>query len=160
MLHLIPAPLHRELYRAAHVLRSLWWRIRRPRRSSVVVIAFDESDRVLLVRHSYGRPGWSLPGGGMNRDERPERAAVREIGEELGCGLTDLAEIDASEERIAGSRDMQHIFSARLAGAPVPDMREIVAVQLFDPQDLPEECGPRTRLRIAQAVALRGSQQR
>jgi 8-oxo-dGTP pyrophosphatase MutT (NUDIX family) len=81
MLHLIPAPLHRVLYRVAHGVRRQWWRVRRPRRSSVVVVAFDERDRVLLVRHSYGRPAWSLPGGGMNRGELPEPDAAREIGE-------------------------------------------------------------------------------
>ncbi len=154
MLHLIPAPLHRMLYRVAHAARRQWWRVRRPRRSSVVVIAFDETDRVLLVRHSYGRPAWSLPGGGMNRGEPPERAAARELGEELGCGLADLVAIDTCEARIAGSRDLQHLFAARLVGEPVPDMREIVAVELADPENLPETCGPRTRQRIAQALAL------
>jgi 8-oxo-dGTP pyrophosphatase MutT (NUDIX family) len=155
MLHLIPAPLHRLLYRAAYTLRRQWWRVRRPRRSSVVVVAFDERGRVLLARHSYGPPLWSLPGGGMNRAERPEQAAAREIREELGCGLADPTAIDASEQRIAGSRDMQHIFAAGLLGEPVPDMREVVAVGLFDPEHLPEQCGQRTRHWIARAVALR-----
>ena len=158
MLHLIPAPLHRMLYRVAHAVRRRGWLIRRPRRRSAVVIAFDERGRVLLVRHSYGPPLWSVPGGGMNRGEDPARAAMREIGEELGCGLTDLAEIEASEARIAGSRDMQHVFAARLVGEPVPDMREIVAVELADPANLPEQCGHRTRQWVAQAVAFRSQQ--
>jgi 8-oxo-dGTP pyrophosphatase MutT (NUDIX family) len=165
MLQLIPAPLHRVLYRVAHALRRQWWRVRRPRRSSVVVVAFDEQDRVLLVRHSYGPPVWSLPGGGIDRGEDAVRAAAREVREELGCGLADLTAIDASEERIAGSFDMRHIFVARLAGEPVPDMREIVEVAFFEPEDLPERCGRRSRERIRQAVAHRragtpGSEQR
>jgi 8-oxo-dGTP pyrophosphatase MutT (NUDIX family) len=157
MLHLIPAPLHRLLYRAAHAVRRQWWRVRRPRRSSVVVIAFDEAGRVLLVRHSYGRPLWALPGGGMERGELAEQAAAREIGEELGCGVTGLIAIEANERRIAGSLDRQHVFIARLVGRPVPDMREIVAVELADPADLPEPCGRRTRQWIAQAMAFRGA---
>ena len=120
-----------------------------------MVVAFDERGRVLLVRHSYGPPLWSLPGGGMNRREHAEQAALREIREELGCGLRDLTAIEANEERIAGSLDMQHIFAARLEGDPVPDMREIVAVELADPDNLPEPCGRRTRQWIARAVALR-----
>ena len=155
MLHLIPAPLHRALYRVADSLRRRWWRVRRPRRSSVVVVAFDERGRVLLVRHSYGPRLWSLPGGGMNRGEHAEQAARREIGEELGCGLRDLTAIGANEERIAGSLDMQHVFAAHLEGDPVPDMREIVAIELADPDNLPEPCGRRTRQWIARAVALR-----
>jgi 8-oxo-dGTP pyrophosphatase MutT (NUDIX family) len=158
MLHLIPAPLHRVLYRVADAVRRQWWRIRRPRRSSAVVIAFDERGRVLLVRHSYGPRVWSVPGGGVNRGEDPAHAAMREIREELGCGLADLAEIEASEALITGSRDMQHIFAARLVGEPVPDMREIVAVELADPANLPERCGHRTREWVAQAVAFRSQQ--
>lgn len=155
MLHLIPAALHRQLYRVAHRARRLWWRVRRPRRGSVVVIAFDEHGRVLLVRHSYGPPVWSLPGGGIDRGEAPEQAAAREISEELGCGLTDLAAIDASAERIAGSDALRHIIVARLVGEPVPDMREIVAAAFFDPENLIEPCGRRSRRRIAQALAVR-----
>ena len=155
MLHLIPAPLHRQLYRLAHRLRRLWWRILRPRRSSVAVIAFDEHARVLLVRHSYGAPVWSLPGGGIDRGEDPDHEAAREVREELGCGLTDLQAIETREQRIGGSHDTGHIFVARLLGTPVPDMREIVAVAFFDPEQLPEPCGKRSRHWIARAVAHR-----
>jgi 8-oxo-dGTP pyrophosphatase MutT (NUDIX family) len=155
MLHLIPAPLHRQLYRLAHALRRQWWRIRRPRLNGVIVIAFDDADRVLLVRHSYGSPLWSLPGGGMVRGEDPEQAAMREIREELGCGLADLVLLDVSEEHVPGSRDREHAFLARLVGEPVPDMREIVAVGFFDPERSLDNCGRRSRRRIEQALALR-----
>jgi len=155
MLHLIPAPLHRQLYRLADTARRLWWRVRQSTRRSVVVIAFDEHGHVLLVRHSYGPPVWSLPGGGMDRNEDPERAAKREIREELGCGLTDLILLDTSEERDSGSVDLYDIFTARLVGEPVPDMREIVGVAFVDPENLLEACGRRTRQRIELALAHR-----
>ena len=155
MLHLIPPPLHRQLYRLAHAARRQWWRVRRPKRNSVIVIAFDDTDRVLLVRHSYGPPVWSLPGGGIARGEEPEQAAQREIREELGCELIDPTPVDVGEERIAGSRDRQHVFRARLASEPVPDMREIVAVGFFAADRLPENCGRRARHWIEQARARR-----
>jgi 8-oxo-dGTP pyrophosphatase MutT (NUDIX family) len=158
MLHLIPAPLHRALYRFAHRARRVWWRVRRPRRSSVVVVPFDDDGRVLLVRHSYGPPMWSLPGGGLDRGEDPAHAAAREIREELGCDLADLTVLDASEERIGGSHDMRYIFMARVVGEPAADMREIVAVAFFDPADLPEPCGRLSLERIAQALAARSQQ--
>lgn len=164
MLHLIPAPLHRQLYRLAHRVRRGWWRIRRPKHNSVVVVAFDDGGRVLLVRHSYGPPVWSLPGGGIGRGEQAERAAAREIREELGCGLAELAVLNAIEERVAGSLDLRHTFIARLVGEPLPDMREIVAVTLADPANLPEPCsrGARQRIELAQAHrrAASGSEQR
>jgi ADP-ribose pyrophosphatase YjhB (NUDIX family) len=151
MLHLIPASLHRQLYRLADRARRAWWRVLRVPRTGVVVAAFDEHGRVLLVRHSYGPPVWTLPGGGIRRGEHPEQAMLREIGEELGCSLAGLVALDLGEQ--AGSLDRQRVFAAQLVGEPVPDMREITAVTLADPEALPERCGRLSRRRIAKAVA-------
>ncbi len=50
-----------------------------------VAIIRDESGRVLCVRQAYARDEtWGLPGGWLNRSERPADAAVREVFEELG----------------------------------------------------------------------------
>lgn len=157
MLHLIPPPLHRVLYRVADRARRRWWKIRRPRRSSVNVIAFDEMGRVLLVRHSYGPPVWTVPGGGVNRREEPLAAAVREFWEELACPLSDLRVIETAEQPDSGSIDLRHTFAARLAGTPVPDMREIVEVGLFDPAALPEPVGRWTSAAVRRAVAFRAA---
>jgi 8-oxo-dGTP pyrophosphatase MutT (NUDIX family) len=158
MLQLIPAPLHRWLYRVADRMRRRWSRIRRPRRRSVLVVAFDEMDRVLLVRHSYGPPIWALPGGGMSRHEDPSLAAAREVREELGCELADLRRIEAREYDEGGARDLRHVFAATLVGSPVPDMREIVAVGLFDPAALPPICDRRVRSATREALAVRSQQ--
>ena len=41
---------------------------------------------VLLVRQSY-RNGWGVPGGLLDRGERPEAAVVRELREEVGIDV-------------------------------------------------------------------------
>lgn len=51
--------------------------------ASASMLLTDERDRVLLVKPNY-RPGWSLPGGVVEGDELPHRAAEREVAEELG----------------------------------------------------------------------------
>lgn len=154
MLHLIPAPLHRALYRLADRARRAWWRVRKPRRSSVVVLAADGAGRVLLVRHSYGPRLWLLPGGGLGHGEDPRAAAIREFGEELGCPIEDLRLLVTSDERETGSVDRQHVFVARLAGTPVPDRREVVAAAMFEPAALPADIGLLSARRIAQWQAL------
>jgi ADP-ribose pyrophosphatase YjhB (NUDIX family) len=154
MLHLIPASLHRRLYRIADRARRLWWRIRKPDRTSVIVAAFDAAGRVLLVRHSYGPPVWALPGGGIGRHEDPAAGAAREFREELGCELAGLVQVAVHEQEESGSRDRMHLFTGELAGTPSPDMREIVEVGLFDPAALP----PRCDRRVAQALAIRSQQ--
>lgn len=40
-------------------------------------------DSVVLVRHWYN-PLWVMPGGGIEKYETPEQAAVRQVEEELG----------------------------------------------------------------------------
>jgi 8-oxo-dGTP pyrophosphatase MutT (NUDIX family) len=148
MLHLIPAPLHRQLYRLAHAVRLRLWRLGMPRRAAAFVLATDGEGRVLLVRHSYGHPVWALPGGGIGRDEDPQAAAVREFGEELGCAIENLRPLARTEEA-ADADDLRHVFVARLAGTPDPDGREIVEARLFAPDGLPPNLGRVTARRIA-----------
>ena len=45
---------------------------------------FDDDGRVLLVRHTYGRLNWELPGGGAEPGESPDETAIREVREEIG----------------------------------------------------------------------------
>jgi len=155
MLRLIPAPLHRQLYRLADRLRRVWWRLRKPRRRSVNVIAFDDQGRVLLVRHSYGPPVWALPGGGIGRGEDPQLAARREFREELGCDIAGLAALEAEAQDVSGAKDLLYLFVAAIAGTPVPDMREIVRVGYFEPDLLPGDIDRRIAGRVRRAVARR-----
>ncbi|MEH1129790.1 NUDIX hydrolase [Micromonospora sp. CPCC 206061] len=80
----IPPFVFQLLYR----IRRAYWRIAKPTTYGVkaLIIHPVDSDRVLLVQHSYGdRSLWSLPGGGYRpARETPEQAARRECIEELG----------------------------------------------------------------------------
>ena len=158
MLRLIPAPLHRTLYRMADRARRVWWLVRRPRRSSVIVAAFDTDGRVLLARHSYGPPVWALPGGGIDRNEDPEHAAMREFREELRCELADLRLVTSVTEPDSGSEDERFLFVAHPAGTPVPDRREIVEIGWFDPAALPENVGRWAAAMVREAAAARSQQ--
>src|SRR5690554_5966676 len=53
----------------------------------VRVVATDERGRVMLIRHTY-LDGWWLPGGGVDRGETAQDAAVRELREETGLAAT------------------------------------------------------------------------
>ena len=156
MLHLIPAPLHRVLYRLADRTRRVWWRIRKPRGRGVHVVVFNEAGRVLLVRHSYGPAVWAVPGGGVGRREDPAAAAAREMREELGCELAQLVAAGPYEADELGLRSEQIVFAARLAGEPVADRREIVAVEWFDPANLPANTSRHVPALIGRALGGQG----
>ncbi|RCV58130.1 NUDIX domain-containing protein [Marinitenerispora sediminis] len=53
------------------------------KRVSVEVLIHDASGRILLVDPSY-KPDWDIPGGMVEANEPPIRAAQRELAEELG----------------------------------------------------------------------------
>jgi len=146
---ILPAPLHRLLLRAAHRLRVAWWRWRRPLTQGVSIAALDGAGRVLLIRQSYGSRAWTLPGGGIRSGEDPAEAAAREFAEELGCPVTAVTLLSVRDERMHGATNRVHLFTARLAGQPHPDGREVIAAQLFPLDALPPELGRGARERLA-----------
>ena len=52
-----------------------------------VLIQFE--DQILLQRTSVGHQKWSVPGGGVEKNENPMAAAIRETWEEVGIILTE-----------------------------------------------------------------------
>lgn len=114
----------------------------------VCVIGHDFDGQVLLVRHSYGPPGWHFPGGGLRRGETPEQAARRELREETGCAMTALRLAGVLEEELSGSPHTTHVFAGVVNAMPRPDGREVIEARFFPTHSLPEPLGRRTRARL------------
>lgn len=156
MLHLIPAPLHRALYRAGHGLRRMFLRHLAGDVHGCCIIARDADGSVLLVRHSYGPPVWAFPGGGMKKDEDAEAAALRELREELGCTLADPVHLGVQRNQFLGSTNHVRVFTGQVSGDPTPDMREVVEAQFFPLDALPENRSRTVEMRLALLVEFRG----
>ena len=117
--------------------------------AGVSVIARDLGGQILLVRHSYGPPGWFLPGGGIGRRETPEQAAHREIREEISCTIEGLKPLGVIEEELSGAPHSAHIFAGVVDAMPRVDGREVVEARFFPIHSLPEPLSARTAARLA-----------
>lgn len=54
-------------------------------RVAAYAVIIDQDDRILLAHWNEGRrAAWTMPGGGLEPGEDPERAARREVREETG----------------------------------------------------------------------------
>jgi 8-oxo-dGTP pyrophosphatase MutT (NUDIX family) len=153
MLHLIPAPIHRRLYRVAYLARSAWWRTLKPTVHGCRVVALDEVGRVLLIRQSYGPRHWVTPGGSIERGEDPVATARRELAEETGCALSDARKVAQVLERPMGAYNEVHVVVGMGSGPLRPDRREVDEAAWFAPDALPHDVAPRIRAGLADWIA-------
>jgi ADP-ribose pyrophosphatase YjhB (NUDIX family) len=127
-------------FTCAHRLRRVYWLLARPTRFGVKV-ALTNGRELLLVRHSYA-PGWSLPGGGYRPGrETPEQAARREIRQEVGIELGEIAELGSYVSTSEHKRDTITCFAAEVPEPGAPASAEISEVRWFDRDALPADLG-------------------
>lgn len=143
-------PIH-IAYRAAQLLRMLWWRIARPHVYGVKLVVLGPDHDVLLIRHSYQKPeNWMLPGGGVRRGEDAARAGAREVFEETGVTVSALRLHGCFVETARGARNSITVFVADGAGEPRCDGREIIAAQWHRLDALPDAIGQGTLRRVTE----------
>jgi 8-oxo-dGTP pyrophosphatase MutT (NUDIX family) len=141
--------LRRYGYRIAHVGLRIWSFTMRPRIRGVKCV-LTNGDRVLLVRHTYGRPRWDLPGGTSKRGEPPSETARREMAEELGVTLDGVADLGRFTGRIDRRSDTMHCFHAELPSQELTlDRAEIDEARWFPRDGLPPGVGRNVRAMVA-----------
>ncbi|MEQ4724799.1 NUDIX domain-containing protein [Nonomuraea sp. B19D2] len=113
---------------------------------SVAAFVFDDAGRLLVARH--GDVGlWAAPGGGIDPDERPEDAAVRELREELDIeievrGLIGVYGGPEFRTVYPNGHQVGYVIAgygcALVAGVPEPDGVEINGYRWVTEQELSE----------------------
>lgn len=114
-------------------------------------VIFDAEGRVLLVRHSYGRRNWDLPGGGRQKRESIEQAVRRELREEIAV---EIATAELRGVYYEPEMDQHHFaFLCRLAGGatPKPSSVEILECGYWPIDALPRPMTDFTLQRIRDA---------
>jgi ADP-ribose pyrophosphatase YjhB (NUDIX family) len=119
------------------------------------VIVSDERGRVLLLRHVLrGGSGWGVPGGFIAAGEQPEDAVRREVREETGLALEEVAlAFVRTHEHV---RQVEIIFRGRMRSDAVARLHksfEIDRADWFALDALPEGIDRDQRRVIARALS-------
>lgn len=125
------------------------------KRSAATMLITDPDDRVLIVNPTY-KPRWELPGGAVEADESPARAAARETHEELGLALHPgrLLALDYVPAAGARTEGLITVFDGGVLadiGAVVLPADELSAAEFVAPDDL-EDYLPALQARRARAA--------
>jgi 8-oxo-dGTP diphosphatase len=117
----------------AHVLVMRMYRAKF--RASVAAMVFDEQGRILLFKHTYRKFEWGIPAGGLEYDEQPQDAIVREFFEETGMQIKveKLLLAESSKE----DRNISLIYLCKIISGSFRESNEISEMKYFDVNDLP-----------------------
>jgi 8-oxo-dGTP pyrophosphatase MutT (NUDIX family) len=131
----------RAAMRLAYAGLRTYWFLARPRIVGVKCILIDGDD-VLLVRHTYGKPTWDLPGGTVRRRETPRHAAEREMEEELGRRIEDWTSLGELFVNTNHHDDNLHLFQTHVADRELDlNLTELAEAAWFHRDALPPDVG-------------------
>ena len=128
----------RVIFRGTACVISLIFRIV-PQKDRVRVIVYRDDGKILLVRSRFSRQEWALPGGGVNRNESYERAAVREVLEEIGLKIHNLRYLGKANSHESYVKFSVRVFVARASNYDIKCNFEIMEARWLNMNYLPEE---------------------
>ncbi len=101
----------------------------------VTGIFFDKKNRVLLFKHTYRSPAWSLPGGYIKKGEHPKEALEREVMEESGLIVSADQRIKIRTDRDSARLDIT--YAGVFIGGVFEPSHEVSKYKLFAFDKLP-----------------------
>ena len=142
--------VRRVAMRVAYVALRTYWFVARPRIVGVKCVLI-QGDDVLLVRHTYGKRVWDLPGGTVRRREAPRDAAQREMHEELGRRIEDWTSLGELYVNTNHHDDNLHLFQARVADREL----DLNLTELSEAAWFPRDALPAEQARYVRAILKR-----
>ena len=128
----------RAIFRGVACVISLIFRIS-PQKDRVRVIVYRDDGDILLVKNRFSRQKWALPGGGVNRNESYERAAVREVLEEIGLKIHNLRYLGKANSHESYTKFSVQVFAAHASDYGIRCNFEMMEARWLNMNYLPEE---------------------
>ena len=126
------------IFRGTACVISLIFRIV-PKKDRVRVIVYRDDGRILLVRSRFSRQEWALPGGGVDRNESYEQAAVREVLEEVGLKIHNLRYLGKANSHESYAKFSVRVFVAHASDYDIKCNFEIMEARWLNMNYLPKE---------------------
>ena len=123
------------------------------RRFGAASVARDGDGHVLLVRHTYGRLNWELPGGASEPGETLEETAVRELREETGLIGRPVSLAGLYYKREDDSHHAVFYCEIDEGARPTPSSQEVSAAAFWPADALPRPISDFTVRRIEDALS-------
>lgn len=103
-------------------------------------VVIESDGQALLLRSWYDGNNWSLPGGGVDKNESAKQSAIREVAEETGIVLTESQLVDLGRDTYdkAGLKfDIQR-YGCKLKTKPSTKKQhvEVISLKWFSLADL------------------------
>ncbi len=105
--------------------------------SSVAAILFSSDRKALYLMKRRDVPVWVFPGGGIDLNESPEEAIVREVQEEMGF-IVRIKRKVAFYEKSGAFIKPTHFFECEILEIGKPSEEETLDVRLFPLHALPK----------------------
>ncbi len=123
-------------------------------KTSGVRVMIIHDNKFVLVRHWYN-PLWVMPGGGIKKHETPEKAAHREVKEEIGLSIEQLDyKLGVYSNTKEGKNDTIYCFVVELTQKPILKKKkfnlEIADVIWSSLLDFPHQTSRATKQRVVE----------
>lgn len=142
--------LREGFYAIANPLQRVYWFLFRPYRPGAKMMVFAQG-KLLLVKIGYSHRCWVLPGGGVNRGEKPIEAAMRELKEESGVVVLEPEYVGERIHNYQYKRVTMSYFTQTINEVDlVIDGQEITNAGWFDLDNLPQP----HKTRLVEEIAM------
>lgn len=119
----------------------------------VFAVIFNEKQQVLLC-HRRDKDLWNLPGGGVDIEELPDNAILREIEEEITCKSQIISLIGIYNK--VKQNELVYCYLVKLIAGTPAITNEADIIKYFDITKLPENTAPNQVQRIIDAANYTG----